>query len=138
MATRDELRVPVIRSGAFQVAGQLLQVMLTVASGMLLARLLVPADFGVLAMAYTLIGPASVVKDFGFTVAAVQREDLSDRQLSGLFWVSLRLNAAAPSSWPVSGRCWRRSTASLASPPSFPSWPRRSACWAWARCTRPS
>lgn len=92
MATRDELRLPVIRSGALQLAGQTLQVALTVGSGMVLARLLTPADFGLLAMAYTLTGPLSTIKDFGFTAAAVQREDLSDRQLSALFWVALRLN----------------------------------------------
>ncbi len=92
MATRDELRLPLIRSGALQLTGQLLQVALTVGSGMVLARLLTPADFGVLAMAYTLTGPLSTIKDFGFTAAAVQREDLDDRQLSALFWVALRLN----------------------------------------------
>jgi PST family polysaccharide transporter len=92
MATRDELRLPVIRSGALQLAGQILQVALTVGSAMALARLLTPGDFGVLAMAYTLIGPLSTIKDFGFTAAAVQREGVDDRQLSALFWVALRLN----------------------------------------------
>lgn len=81
-----------IRSGALQLAGQLVQVVLTVGSGMALARLLTPADFGVLAMAYPLTGPLSTIKDFGFTTAAVQREQLDDRQLSALFWVALRLN----------------------------------------------
>ncbi len=81
-----------VRSGAIQLSTQALTLVLFVASGMVLARLLVPADFGVYAMAMTVVGFVANLKDYGLIMAAVHEERLDEGRLSALFWLSLRLN----------------------------------------------
>lgn len=75
------------------MSAQAIQLALTVASGVVLARLLRPTDFGIVGMAATLTSFATVVRDFGMPQATVQRNDLSSRDVTSLFWLSLRLNA---------------------------------------------
>lgn len=53
-----------------------------------LARLLVPADFGVVAMAAALTAAAAIIGDFGFSQAAMQAKSLSQQQASNLFWIN--------------------------------------------------
>src|SRR5690606_27543467 len=58
---------------------------------MVLARLLTPADFGLMAMALTLTVVVTQFRQLGLSQAVVQREDLRWTQVNALFWV----NAAA-------------------------------------------
>jgi len=51
-----------------------------------LARLLVPEDFGVVAMADTFAIFVSWLIDLGLTEAVVQRKEVTDRHLSTIFW----------------------------------------------------
>jgi PST family polysaccharide transporter len=63
-----------------------------VLSGAALARLITPGDFGLAGMAATLTSVAMVLRDFGMPMATVQRAGLEDRDVTGLFWLGLRLN----------------------------------------------
>ncbi len=56
-----------------------------------LARLLVPEEFGLVAMVAAFIGAAEVLRDFGLSTAAIQSPTLSDDERTNLFWA----NAAA-------------------------------------------
>ncbi len=67
----------------FSVQG--LQFLLTV----ILARLLVPDDFGVIGMASIVTTAISMVNERGLTAALVQRQQLDERHLSSSFWASL-------------------------------------------------
>lgn len=58
---------------------------------MLLARLLTPAQFGVVGMVQVFLRFAEVFREMGLGTVAVQREDLSAEKQSTLFWI----NAAA-------------------------------------------
>lgn len=55
-----------------------------------LARLLPPATFGLVAMSSAIVGLGDVLRDFGLSSAAIQSKTLSRAQASNLFW----LNAA--------------------------------------------
>ena len=90
---RADLRGTSVRSGFIQFGAQGIQLALNFGSGMVLARLLAPEDFGLLAMVYSLTSLVITVNDFGFAMAAVHREHLDHRQVSALFWVSLKLNS---------------------------------------------
>jgi PST family polysaccharide transporter len=59
---------------------------------MTLARLLTPTDFGLFAMVGWLMAFVSSFRDFGLSLAVVQKDKLSDAQLTGLFWINLKLN----------------------------------------------
>jgi len=53
-----------------------------------LARLLLPADFGLLGMAMIFAGFAGSFVDFGFGNAVIQKQKVSDIQLSTIFWLN--------------------------------------------------
>ena len=55
---------------------------------MVLARLLAPEDFGLVAMVAGIVGFVGRLTDMGLTSATVQREKLSNQQVSNLFWIN--------------------------------------------------
>jgi O-antigen/teichoic acid export membrane protein len=57
----------------------------------ILARLLVPEEFGLVAMVAAFVGAAEVLRDFGLSTAAIQSPTLTDDERTNLFWA----NAAA-------------------------------------------
>ena len=63
-------------------------------STIVLARLLDPADFGLVAMVMAIVGVADLVRDFGMTGAILQAKKLSDRLWSSLLWFSVALGGA--------------------------------------------
>jgi PST family polysaccharide transporter len=75
-----------------QLGAQPIKVALFAISGMALARLLTPTDFGIYVMAMTWIALVASIQDFGFPLAVLHGESLDDEQLSGLFWTNLRLS----------------------------------------------
>lgn len=58
-----------------------------------LARLLDPSDFGVVALATVFIAFITVIQESGFAQAIIQREDLDDLHLDTAVWFSLTLGA---------------------------------------------
>lgn len=53
-----------------------------------LARLLMPSDFGLMAMVLPLIAAIQLLNDLGLSAATVQRATVTQEQLSGLFWIN--------------------------------------------------
>jgi O-antigen/teichoic acid export membrane protein len=82
------------RGAGVTLAGQACRFLLQVGSIVVLARLLVPDDFGLVAMVVAITGVADVIRDFGLFAAAVQSRELSDDERSNLFWVNLAIGAA--------------------------------------------
>lgn len=70
------------------MAGQGAQMALTLGSVVVLARLLTPADFGVVAMAMTVISFTGVIRDLGLPTSTVFKKRLTDHQVSTLFWIN--------------------------------------------------
>lgn len=80
--------------GVAQVmTGRLFQVVLNFASIVVLARLLSPADFGIIATVSAFIALLIVFRDAGLTVAAVRSAELTAQQSSNMFWMTLALSA---------------------------------------------
>lgn len=78
-----------ISSGAVTLSAQAVKFVLNLVSTMVLARLLTPRDFGLVAMVATVTGFLRVFKDAGLSVATVQREKITHAQVSNLFWINL-------------------------------------------------
>lgn len=79
-----------VRGGAMSLGARLVSVVLTLVSTAVLARLLTPDDFGVLAMLLSITAFVSVFKDFGLSSAAIQKGDsLPASQASYLFWLNV-------------------------------------------------
>jgi len=76
------------------LVGQGARIALLLAGVVVLARLLSPHDYGVLAMVMAVTGIADVVRDFGLGSAAVQARTLSRGQRTNLFWLSAGIGLA--------------------------------------------
>jgi O-antigen/teichoic acid export membrane protein len=69
-------------------SGQLIRLLLQVASVVILARLISPAEYGLVAMVTAVIGIGEILREAGLSSAAVQARDLSRAQRDNLFWIS--------------------------------------------------
>ncbi len=87
------LRSQTIRGGAVTFTAQGIKVVLNLASTVLLARLLTPYDFGMISMVTGVTGFVEAFKDAGLSLATVQRERITQEQVSTLFWVNVGISA---------------------------------------------
>jgi len=72
---------------------QVLKFLLQIGSTAVLARLLVPADFGLVAMVTAITGFMVIFKEMGLSVATVQRPEITHGEVSNLFWVNTGMGA---------------------------------------------
>jgi O-antigen/teichoic acid export membrane protein len=72
---------------------QVARFLLGLASVAILARLLEPADFGLVAMVAVFTGLLGALRDGGLSMATVQRESITHEQVSNLFWINCGLGA---------------------------------------------
>jgi len=86
-----DLKGRAISSGVVTIVAQAAQFALTLVSTMVLARLLTPQDFGLVAMVTTVIGFFRIFNDAGLSTATVQREGITHAQVSNLFWTNVTL-----------------------------------------------
>src|SRR6266576_1658808 len=97
-----------ISSGAVTMLAQGAKFILNLVSTMILARLLTPRDFGLMAMVMTVTSFMRVFKDAGLSIATVQRERITHAQVSNLFWINVAVSALCTliiaASAPVVGR----------------------------------
>lgn len=80
------LRGRAIKSSLINIGNQAVRFVLQYGSMMILARLLTPSDFGLIAMVTAVIGILDLLRDFGLSTAIIQRPNLSQSQLNSLFW----------------------------------------------------
>ncbi|TCL85694.1 MULTISPECIES: lipopolysaccharide biosynthesis protein [unclassified Rathayibacter] len=77
-------------------------------STVVLARLLSPSDFGLLAAVTAIVGVADLVRDFGLTGAIIQSKKLSETVWRSVLWLSVALGVVgtiviAASAWLIAG-----------------------------------
>jgi PST family polysaccharide transporter len=77
-----------VRGAAATFAGQGIRFVLQFAAQVLLARLLTPQQFGIVAMVAPLVGLVQLFAELGLAQAVIQRPSLTHRELSGLFWIN--------------------------------------------------
>lgn len=76
------------RGAAVTLAAQGGKVLVQVASVVVLARLLSPHDYGLIAMVVAIIGVGELFRDFGLSSAAIQATTVTRGQRDNLFWVN--------------------------------------------------
>lgn len=82
-------------AGSFAILlSQVVKMGLQFGTQLVLARILFPADFGLLAMIAPVIGVVMIINDIGFGQVVVQRPSIYQRQVSNLFWINLAVGAA--------------------------------------------
>lgn len=85
----DDLKLKTVRGGFAKLCGQAMSVALRVASVALLARLLEPGDFGLVAMVTVVAAIYGLFTTAGLSSATVQRDTITDEQISTLFWINI-------------------------------------------------
>ena len=81
-----------LRGSFVTVLSQATKMAIQLGSQIILARLLFPAEFGLLAMAYPVLAFVQVFNDIGLGQAIIQRPTLVPAQVSALFWVNLAIS----------------------------------------------
>ncbi|MEO0529387.1 MAG: lipopolysaccharide biosynthesis protein [Planctomycetota bacterium] len=103
---RQGLKGKTIRGGIALGAAQATAIVTQLASIPILSRLLGPEDFGVITMATLFTGFGHLLIDSGFATATIQRDDVTPRQASNIFWISGAVGTALTSlllalAWPI-------------------------------------
>ena len=78
-----------VRGAALTLTTQGGNVVINLAGTAILARLLDPSDYGVLAMAMAVVGFAGLFRELGLSAAAIQKSGLTDEQQNNLFWINI-------------------------------------------------
>lgn len=81
-------RAQAARGAVLVGSAQAYRIALSFASSVVLARLLTPTDFGLIAMVSSCAAFVALVQDLGLNQAIVQRERISQAQMNALFWLS--------------------------------------------------
>jgi O-antigen/teichoic acid export membrane protein len=84
-----DLKEKTIRGGFARLGAQGASFFLRLGSLMVLARLLEPADFGLVGMVAAFTGVLNLLRDFGLSCATIQRAIVTDEQISNLFWINV-------------------------------------------------
>jgi O-antigen/teichoic acid export membrane protein len=88
---RTDLKRRSVRGGLITIISQGAQFLIQMAATVVLARLLVPADFGLVAMVTAFTSVAQGFADLGLSEATIQREDITHKQVSTLFWINVSI-----------------------------------------------
>jgi PST family polysaccharide transporter len=87
------LKTRTVRGIGWSATSQIARLLMQILISAILARLLVPSDFGLIAMVAVFSNFVAVFSDFGLTSAIVQKKEVSDEALSSTFWINVGLGA---------------------------------------------
>jgi O-antigen/teichoic acid export membrane protein len=102
----DSMRTKIASGLAWKVASQIFRQLSRVVVVVILARLLTPAEYGLAAMVLVFSSLVLIFTDLALGAALVQREELSERDRSTVFWTSVSAGVAftllgVALSWPL-------------------------------------
>lgn len=105
-APRRSLGKTASRGAVVTFAGQGARILIQVVGIAVLARLLSPSDYGLLAVVLAITGIGEVIRDFGLSSAAVQAKTLSSGQRTNLFWLNVGIGGVLSlvflgAAWPI-------------------------------------
>jgi PST family polysaccharide transporter len=80
-----------VRGAAVTVLSQVCKFVLQTGSTLVLARLLTPSDFGLIAMVMSITGFAMIFSSLGLSTATIQKAEINHGQISTLFWINVAL-----------------------------------------------
>lgn len=84
-----QLKTAAVRGGLANLLAKGISAIGRIASIIVLARLLDPRDFGLMAMVTSTFSILGIFQDFGLSTATIQRGSISNRELSSLFWINV-------------------------------------------------
>lgn len=89
MTSQSEARSGIFWSALSRIIIHIFQVITLV----ILARLLVPAEFGLITSSLVVIGFLNIFKDLGISAAVIQKQNITEEFLSSIYWIILIIGA---------------------------------------------
>ncbi|QEL22967.1 lipopolysaccharide biosynthesis protein [Bosea sp. F3-2] len=89
----EALKQRTIRGGLAKLVGQGITFALRLLYIVVMARLLSPSEFGLVAMVTVVTGIYDLFRDGGLSAAAIQQATITEEQKSTLFWVNMLIGA---------------------------------------------
>src|SRR5579863_5568785 len=86
-----DLKRKSVRGGVWTVTSQGTQFVLQSTATIVLARLLTPSDFGLVAMVTAITTLGQAFADFGLSEATIQQPEITHEQVSNLFWINVAI-----------------------------------------------
>ena len=83
-----DLRKRTVKGITWTIASQLARLLITLVVTVILARLLSPKDFGLIAMVAVFSNFFAMVNDMGLASAIIQKSEVTEEELSSAFWVN--------------------------------------------------
>ena len=81
------------RGASIVMVGQISRIVIQIGSVAVLARLLDPVDYGLIAIVLTVVGVGEILRDFGLSAGAIQAATLDRRQRDKLLWLNTAIGA---------------------------------------------
>lgn len=81
-----------ISAGFITIGAQAGKFILNFVAAAVLARLLSPKDFGLVGMVLGITGLVAVFSQMGLSIATIQRDSITQAQVSNLFWINVGLS----------------------------------------------
>jgi O-antigen/teichoic acid export membrane protein len=85
----ENIKQKAIRSGLARICGQAINFLVTVANVTVMARLLDPNDYGLVAMATSITGIYAIFASAGLSLVTIQRVTITEDEISTLFWMNM-------------------------------------------------
>lgn len=89
-----DLRTKTVKAAGWVLGSQFVTQAASLGFGIALARLLVPDDFGLIAMVVVFTGLAGLMSNIGMGSALVQKKDAQEEHYSSVFWLNMLLGSA--------------------------------------------
>ena len=83
------LKEKAIKSIRWTTVGSIILTAIQFLQNVILARLLEPEDFGIMALVLIVVGLVQPFFDLGLSAAIIQKKDISSLQLSSLYWLNI-------------------------------------------------
>ena len=88
-AVRRDLRSRSVRAAGFTWAAGIADFVFRIASTAILARLILPQQFGLVMMVTAVTAVADQFRDLGLSTATVQRKEITHQEVTNLFWINV-------------------------------------------------
>src|SRR5674476_670553 len=87
------LELRTVRGIGWTATSRVAQLLMSILISAILARLLTPSDFGLIAMVLVFSNFVAIFSGVGLPSAIVQKQEVSDEALSSTFWISVGVGA---------------------------------------------
>ncbi len=87
-----DLKKKSVRGGAVTAVSQAVKFVLRLGATMVLARLILPEDYGLIAMVAVVTHFATMFKSMGLSIATIQKDQITHKQISSLFWANVAVS----------------------------------------------